>query len=79
MSSLVSIRLNDSLRDAMHANARLLHLTQTDYIRMAIEHMNTEIEKQAKEERLKNISLRVRQQSMQVNEEFSGIEHDPKD
>lgn len=79
MSSLVSIRLNDTLRDAMNANAQLLHLTQTDYIRMAIEHMNTEIEKQAREERLKKMSLRVRQQSMQVNQEFSEIEHDPKD
>ena len=79
MSSLVSIRLNDTLRNAIHANARQLHLAQTDYVRMAIEQMNTEVEKQARDERLKKISLRVRQQSMQVHEAFSGIEHDPKD
>lgn len=79
MSSLVSIRLNDTLRHAMSTSAQLCHLTQTEYIRMAIEHMNVEIEKQAREERLKNASLRVRQESMQVNREFSEIEHDSKD
>ncbi len=78
MTSLVSIRINDALLQAMKANAHRLHLSQTDYIRKAIEHMNSETEKQERKNRLKNASLRVRKESMKINTEFGAIEHDPK-
>jgi Arc/MetJ-type ribon-helix-helix transcriptional regulator len=78
MTSLVSIRVNDKLLQAMKANAHRLHLSQTDYIRKAIERMNSETERQERKKRLKNASLRVRKESMKVNAEFTEIEHDPE-
>lgn len=78
MTSLVSIRVNDDLMKAMKANAHSLHLSQTDYIRKAIEHMNSETERHERKKRLKNASLLVRKESMKVNAEFSKIEHDPE-
>lgn len=78
MKSLVSIRINDTLLQAMKANAHRLHLSQTDYIRKAIEHMNSETERRERKMRLKNASLRVRKESMKINVEFSEIEHDPE-
>ncbi len=78
MRSLVSVRLNDELLHEMKNHALLLHLSQTDYIRKAIELMNAEARKNEREQRLKQASLRVRKESMKVNAEFSEIEHDPE-
>lgn len=78
MTSLVSIRVNDELLKTMKMNAHRLHLSQTDYIRKAIEHMNDEIEKRERKKRLISASLNVRKESMKVNAEFSDIEHDPE-
>lgn len=78
MSSLVSVRIDDHLLKSMRAHAHQLHLSQTEYIRKAIQLLNQEIEKQARQERLKQASLKVRKQSMQVNAEFDEIEHDPE-
>lgn len=77
MTSLISIRLKDELLQDMKAKARALHLSQTNYIRQAIERMNTEIEHQERTKRLQQASLRVREESMKVNAEFSKIENDP--
>lgn len=77
MTSSVSIRVNDKLLRAMKANAARLALSQTDYIRKAIEHMNRETERHEREAQLKHASLRVRQDSMAINAVFSEIEHDP--
>jgi antitoxin component of RelBE/YafQ-DinJ toxin-antitoxin module len=78
MTSLVSIRINDELLKETKANAHRLHLSQTDYIRQAIERMNSETERRTREKRLKNASFRVRRESMRINAEFSKIEHDPQ-
>lgn len=78
MSSLLSVRLDDTLFHGLKANARLLNLSQTDYVRAAIEHMNEETERQMRAQRLKKASLRVRKESMKINAEFGKIEHDPK-
>lgn len=76
MTSLVSIRISDELLQDMKTKAALLHLSQTDYIRKAIEHMNCETERLERKKRLKNASLRVREESLKINLEFSEIEHD---
>ena len=78
MTSLVSIRLNDALFKEMKSRAQVLHLTQTDYIRRAIEYMNRETEKQQRRKRLMRVSLRVRKNSLRINSEFSRIEDDSK-
>jgi len=76
--SLVSIRLDDQLFQEMKAKANILHLSQTDYIRKAIEHMNNEIKMRERSRRLKQASLSVREESMKINAEFSEIDHDPE-
>ncbi len=78
MASLVSIRLDDQLFQEMKAKANILHLSQTDYIRKAIEHMNNEIKMRERSQRLKQASLSVREESMKINAEFSEIDHDPE-
>lgn len=78
MTSMISIRINDDILQEAKLNAHLLHLSQADYIRKAIEKMNKEIESQERKRRLKNASLLVRKESMKINHEFSEIERDPE-
>ena len=79
MTALISVRLDDHLCHEMKTKAHSLKLSQTDYIRKAIQLMNDEIEKKARRERLQKASLCVREDSMRINAEFSEIEHDPED
>jgi hypothetical protein len=78
MSFLISIRLQEKVLNETRSRARALHLTQTDYIRKAIEEMNHKLKKKALQKRLQKASLAVRNESMKVNSEFSGIEHEPE-
>jgi Arc/MetJ-type ribon-helix-helix transcriptional regulator len=78
MASLISIRLSDKLLTEMRSKARALHLSQTDYIRKAIERMNRKTKKNERKQRLIEASLRVREESLKVNAEFAEIEHDPE-
>lgn len=75
---LISIRLAYTLLIELKNRANLLHLSQTEYIRKAIEHMNEEVSKQEHKQRLIDASLRVRDESMAVNNDFSRIKHDPE-
>jgi len=59
-------------------NAQLLQLSQTEYIRQAIELMNQETERQAREKRLKKASLLTIEESMKINAEFSGVDDEPE-
>ena len=77
--SLISLRLTDGLLYETKSKAKMLHISQTEYIRKAIEHMNGEVSKQEREKQLRQASLRVRDQSMRINGEFGRIEHDPED
>jgi len=76
--SLVSIRLADNLLDEVKIRAQALHMSQTEYIRKAIEHMNEEVLRHERKKKLTQASLKVRNQSMLVNAEFSRIEYDPE-
>ncbi len=77
MSSLISVRLNDEVLADMRHKAQRLHLSQAEYIREAILRFNVVLEQKERAERLKKASLKVRANSMEVNKEFSEIEHDP--
>jgi metal-responsive CopG/Arc/MetJ family transcriptional regulator len=74
--SVISIRLPDKLLNQLDHMARFLHIKRAEYIRKAIEHMNEEIDKNERKEKLIQASLRVRNDSMRINKEFSDIEHD---
>lgn len=73
----ISVRLPDQLLHKVDTLAHELHLPRAEYVRKALEVMNTEVLKQRRRERLMEVSHRVRKESMKINREFSGIEHDP--
>ena len=74
--SVISIRLPEQLLNQLDHMAGILHIQRAEYIRKAIEHMNEEINKSERKEKLIQASMRVREESMRVNKEFSDIEHD---
>ncbi len=76
--SLFSIRLNNQLINETKARAKILNMSESKYIRIAIEHMNEEVLRQEFNQKLKKASLLVRKESQLVNDEFSRIEYDPK-
>lgn len=76
--SIITVRLSDQLLHDLDANAQTIQMHRAEYIRLAIEQMNKAIQNKERIERIKKVSLRVRKNSMQVNKEFSRIEHDPK-
>ncbi len=77
MASLISVRLNDDLLEEMRHKAHSLHLSQAEYVREAILRFNATLTREERSQRLQRISLKVRANSMEVNKEFSEIEHDP--
>lgn len=77
MKSLLSIRLDDKLLQELRHKAQFLHLSQAEYVREAILRFNASLEQKEKAKRLQQASLKVRANSMEVNKEFSEIEHDP--
>ena len=77
--SVITVRLPDKLLHDLDRHAHAIHVQRAEYIRLAIEHMNTTVKNKERVERLKKASLRVRKESMRINKEFSRIEHDPKD
>jgi predicted transcriptional regulator len=76
--SLISVRLADNLLNEVKIRAQALHMSKTEYIRKAIEHMNEEVLKQERKEKLMHASLKVRKESLLVNAQFSRIEYDPE-
>lgn len=76
--SLVSIRLPDELLSEVKIKAHNLHISQTEYMRKAIELMNAEVAKEERKQKLIRASLKVRKESMAINDEFSRIEYDPE-
>ena len=78
MSHLVSIRIDDATLQAMRNNAHKMGLTQTDYIRTAIERMNKKLHAEERKRSLQSASRAVRAESMKVNAEFDKVEHDPE-
>jgi metal-responsive CopG/Arc/MetJ family transcriptional regulator len=77
--SVITVRLPDKLLNELDKRAHAVHLHRAEYIRLAIDHMNTALKNKERINRLKKASLRVRKESMRINKEFSRIEHDPKD
>ena len=77
--SVITVRIPEELLRAMDNQAHVIHLQRAEYIRLAIEHLNSEVMNKERINRIKKASLRVRKDSMRVNKAFSRIEHDPKD
>jgi metal-responsive CopG/Arc/MetJ family transcriptional regulator len=74
----ISLRLPDDLLREVEERAGDLHMPRAEYVRRALERMNREVLQQKRRTRLMEISLRVREESMNVNAEFSEVEHEPE-
>jgi hypothetical protein len=70
----VTVRLEDNLLKEVKIIGQSLNISQTEYIRKAIEHMNHEVLKNERDKKITEASLKVRNESMLINEEFSKTE-----
>ena len=73
----ISLKLPDELVNASEECAGKLRVSRAEYIRKAIERMNKETKAAFRTERIKQASLKVREESMAVNAEFDAIEDVP--
>jgi metal-responsive CopG/Arc/MetJ family transcriptional regulator len=74
----LSLRLPDDLLREVDVHAEELHMPRAAYVRKALEEMNAAVTKERRRERLMTVSLKVREESMRVNSEFSSVEDDPR-
>ena len=70
----VSIRLPDHLLKEADKRARELGIPRAEYIRRAIESLNSAMVVERRRCRIMEASHRVREESMRVNAEFDAIE-----
>jgi len=73
----VSLKLPDELLEASGRCAEALQIPRAEYMRRAIEQVNTETQKRLRAKKLTEASRKVREESMKVNAEFAVIEQDP--
>ncbi len=74
----ITVNIPEKLLVEAEKNANFLHMKRSEYIRKALENMNSQMLKDQRYSRLMLLSLRVKEESMKVNAEFAEIEHDPK-
>lgn len=73
----ISLKLPDELVSESEECAESLRVSRAEYIRQAIERMNNETQSALRSDRIKQASLKVRDESMIVNAEFDAIEEAP--
>ena len=75
---LITLRLPEELLRKTDKLAEEEHLSRAEYVRKALEKMNRSMTAERIGRQIKKASLKVRKESMAVNEEFSMVEHDPE-
>jgi metal-responsive CopG/Arc/MetJ family transcriptional regulator len=73
----IALKLPEEVLQESSRLAIALHISRAEYIRIAIRRMNKKTAARLRAERLAELSLRVRHESMRVNAEFAAIERDP--
>jgi metal-responsive CopG/Arc/MetJ family transcriptional regulator len=73
----IALKLPDDLLEESSDLARRLRMSRAEYIRLALRRMNRKTAARLRAQRLAELSLRVREESMKVNAEFAAIERDP--
>jgi metal-responsive CopG/Arc/MetJ family transcriptional regulator len=73
----ITVRLPDQLFKELDDKSKKLKISRALYVRKALERLNQEIDVKQRRERLKEISLKVRSESLKVNAEFSEVEDAP--
>jgi hypothetical protein len=74
----LTVRLPDETLYEVEINSKFLHVSKNAYIQEAINNLNEKIKSNFKREKLIKASQKVRNNSMEVNSEFSMIEDDPE-
>ena len=72
----LTVRLPDDVLNEGSSKANSLHLSKNAYIHKAINLLNQEINNQIKRDKIIKASQRVRNNSIEINSEFSIIEND---
>ena len=72
----ISLKLPERLLAASGQCAAALRLSRAEYIRRALERMNSDTRARVRADRLRAASRLVRLESMRVNAEFDAIERD---
>ena len=72
----ISLKLSEHLLAASGQCAAALQLSRAEYMRRALERMNSETRARLRADRLRAASRRVREDSMRINAEFDAIERD---
>jgi metal-responsive CopG/Arc/MetJ family transcriptional regulator len=73
----ITVRLPENLFREVANQSKKLKISKAMYVRQALERLNREIEAHNRRERLKRLSLKVRDESRKINAEFSEIEDAP--
>ena len=72
----ISLKLPEELLAVSGQCAAVLRLSRAEYIRRALERMNSDTRARVRADRLRAASRLVRLESMRVNAEFDAIERD---
>ena len=72
----IALKLPEELLEESGRLAERLRISRAEYIRIAIRRMNRKAAARLRAERLADVSKRVREESMRVNEEFGAVERD---
>lgn len=72
----ISLNLPSELLLASARYSAALRLTRAEYVRRAIERMNRQVDAELRAQRMREASLKCRDQDLKVNAEFAAIEHD---
>lgn len=70
----ISLRMPDDFLHEVDAYAEELHLPRAAYVRKALEQMNAAVAAERRRKRLMAVSLKVREESMKINAEFSEVD-----
>lgn len=73
----ISLRMPDNFLHEIDAFAEELHLPRAAYVRKALEQMNAAMAAERRRKKLMAASLKVREESMKVNAEFSEVDDAP--
>lgn len=73
----ISLRMPDNFLHEVDAFAEELHLPRAAYVRKALEQMNAAMAAERRRKKLVEASMKVREESMKVNAEFSEVDDVP--
>ena len=71
----ISLRIPDKLLAEVTRHSKEMHIPRTEYIRRSLINMNHLTQLELRRKRMIDASLRVRNESMQVNAEFDTLEY----